>query len=77
MKSIYNDVELLTVFEIMGILRMGRRRAYALVKTLPENAVIRSGRGNRILVHAWALYPYLNLAKGPCPACGQPWPKDV
>lgn len=69
-----NDVELLTILEIRGILRVSRRRAYALVKTLPENAVIRSGRGNRILVHAWALGKWLKMEK--CPGCDRPWPKE-
>ena len=69
------DVELLDIREVMGTLRMGRVRALKLIKSLPSSAVLRSGRGNRFLVHAWALHHYLNMDVV-CPGCGRPYPKD-
>ena len=74
------DVELLTVREVAGILRMNTKRAYQVIHSLPEGAIVRSGYGSgaaapnqRILVHAWALGPILNLEK--CPGCGRDWPE--
>jgi len=71
------DVELLTIPEVAGILRMSTKLAYQFVRTLPEGAVIRSGYGRgrsnkRLLIHAWSLGRLLNLAH--CPGCGQDWP---
>ena len=68
-----HDVELLSRKEIMGILRMGPRGARRLIKTLPPNAVLRSGRGGRLLVHSWALAKHLKMDN--CPGCGRAWPK--
>jgi len=71
------DVELLTVPEVAGILRMSTSRAYKFVHTLPEGAIVRSGYGSgaanrRLLIHAWSLGHILNLSS--CPGCGQTWP---
>lgn len=73
MHSIH-DVELVSKREIMGIFRMGLRRASALIKGLPSQAVLRSGHGGRILVHSWALQRHLKMDK--CPGCGRPWPEQ-
>ena len=73
------DVELLTVPEVAGILRMSTRRAYDFVHSLPVGAVVREGYGcgvvtnKRLLIHAWALGHILNLAT--CPGCGREWPE--
>ena len=70
------DVELLTIREVAGILRMSTKLAYKFVHTLPVGATIPSGSGvgNRILIHAWALGCILNLEK--CPGCGHDWKRD-
>ena len=71
------DVELLTIKEVAGILRMSTKTAYLFVRTLPEGAVVQIGygagcvRNNRLLIHAWALGRILNLAT--CPGCGRNW----
>lgn len=70
-----HDIELLTKREIMGLMRMGPVRATRLIKSLPPNAVIRSGRGNRFLVNSWALHRYLGMDTA-CPGCGRAWPKQ-
>jgi hypothetical protein len=76
------DVELLTVAEVAGILRMSTSKTYKFIRTLPEGAVVRSGHGSgnwkhrdnrRLLIHAWALGQLLNLQS--CPGCGQDWPE--
>ena len=74
------DVELLTVREVAGLLRISIIKAYKFIHSLPEGAIVRVGYGSgasapnlRILVHAWALGALLNLEK--CPGCGQDWPK--
>ena len=73
------DVELLTVREVAGILRMSVKKTYGFVHSLPTGAIVRCGYGsgasapnNRILVHAWALGAILNLHS--CPGCGRDWP---
>ena len=73
------DVELLTIREVAGILRMNGERARKFVHTLPTGALVRAGHGGgctatnlRILVHAWALGAILNLSA--CPGCGREWP---
>lgn len=73
-----HDIELLTIREVMGIMRMGLHRARRFVKTLPPEAIIRSGRGangGRILVHGWALHRALGAKR--CPSCGQEWPLEM
>ena len=69
------DVELLTVREIAGVLRMSTKRAYRFIRALPSGAVIRekNAPNNRILVQAWDLGHYLQLQ--PCPGCGREWPE--
>lgn len=70
------DVELLTVREIAGILRMSTKRTYRFIRSLPPGAVIREkgAPNNRLLIHAWALGHFLNLPR--CPGCGQDWPTE-
>jgi hypothetical protein len=73
------DVELLTVREVAGLLRMSTDRAYKFIHSLPEGSIVRACYGSgavpnlRILVHAWALARILNLEK--CPGCGRNWPQ--
>jgi hypothetical protein len=73
-------VELLTVREVAGILRIAVPKAYIVIHNLHPAAIVRVGRGDgelagneKILVHAWALGHLLNLEK--CPGCGQGWPE--
>lgn len=72
-----HEIELITISELMGIMRMGRARARRFVKTLPPEAIMRSGKGpgGRILIHGWAIQRALGEKR--CPGCGQPWPIEM
>ena len=70
-----HDVELLTIREVRAIMRMGIRRVHSFIKTLPPDAVLRGVKGQRTLVHSWALHRYLQASIN-CPGCGRPWPEE-
>jgi hypothetical protein len=70
------DIELLTLREVMGLMRLSYRGVLNMIKHLPEGAVIRrKGRGNGFLVHAWALAKPLQMER--CPGCGREWPEGT
>lgn len=71
-----NNIELLTVKDIQGLLHLSYQGTIRLLRTLPKTSVIRSqsGRGRRYLVHSQALGKYLQLEK--CPGCGRDWPEE-
>ena len=71
-----NNIELMTVRDIQGLLKLSYQGVIRLLKTLPEQGILRSrsGRGRRYLVHSWALARYLQLES--CPGCGRPWPEN-
>lgn len=69
-----SDVELLTLREVMGLMRLSYRGVLKLVKRLPPEAVLRrKGRGRMFVVHSWALAKELQMEK--CPGCGRAWPE--
>lgn len=67
------NIELMTVRDVQGLLKLSYLGAIRLIRKLPPNAIVRSssGRGRRILIHSWALAKILGFDS--CPGCGRPW----